>query len=195
VQLSFELILHALRHVLSPHFAPDRNSAHGALLSGHVTGQAQNDLISTPSSSYVAARATDIPLLSGVSARILPGMAFRACRQKEMALRIVVIRNAGAIFAISVSISIELAGSAESTCASSETLAASRTRRYCCCFTVVDSLVTVFSAGASGFEASDLTSVLRELLLDSVVVLGGGAAWAGVTAGAAAVAAGAAGAC
>ena len=64
-------------------------------------------------------------------------------------------------------------------------------RRYCCCFVVVDSLVMVFSAGASGLETSDLTSVLRVLLLDSVVVTGAGAAWAGV----AAVAAGAAGAC
>jgi hypothetical protein len=60
--------------------------------------------------------------------------------------------------------------------------------RYCCSFVVVDSLVTDFS-DPSGL---DLTSTLRELLLDSVEEVGGAAACAGA-AGAAWVAAG--GAC
>jgi hypothetical protein len=52
-------------------------------------------------------------------------------------------------------------------------------RRHCCFFSLVDSLVTVFSAGASGLAGSDLTSTLRVVLLDSDVVLGVGAACAG----------------
>jgi hypothetical protein len=63
--------------------------------------------------------------------------------------------------------------------------------RYCFCFTVVDSEEVVFSTGVSGLEGSTFTSVLRELLVDSVVVLGAGAcAGAAVTAAGAGVAAG-----
>jgi hypothetical protein len=47
--------------------------------------------------------------------------------------------------------------------------------RYCCCFVAVDSLVTDFS-DPSGL---DLTSTLRELLLDSVEEVGGAVACAG----------------
>ena len=54
--------------------------------------------------------------------------------------------------------------------------------RYCFCFTVVDSEDVVFLADASGSEGSDFTSLLRVLLVDSVVVLGAGAcAGAGVS--------------
>ena len=56
-------------------------------------------------------------------------------------------------------------------------------RRYCCFFSVVDSLMTVLSEGASGWDGSDLTSTLRVLLLDSDVVVG---VDAGAAAGAAA---------
>jgi len=63
--------------------------------------------------------------------------------------------------------------------------------RYCFCFTVVDSDEVVFSTGASGLEGSTFTSVLRELLVDSVVVLGAGAsAGAAVAVAGAGVAAG-----
>ena len=71
-------------------------------------------------------------------------------------------------------------------------------RRYCCCLTVDDSLVTVFSAVPSGLEGSDLTSTLRVLLLDSEVVTGAGVAGAGeagAAAGAAVAAAAVGGAC
>jgi hypothetical protein len=67
-----------------------------------------------------------------------------------------------------------------------------RAAHYCCCLVVVDSCVTVFWADTSGLEASGLISTLRELLVDSVVVLGAGAAaGAAVAAGAAAATGGA----
>jgi hypothetical protein len=77
---------------------------------------------------------------------------------------------------------------------SSSALHRERRMRYCYCFVVDDeSFVTVFSEDESGLEESDLTSVLRVLLLDSDVVVGGGVAGAAVVvaAGAAAAAGGA----
>jgi hypothetical protein len=56
---------------------------------------------------------------------------------------------------------------------------------------VVDSWVTVFSADGSGLLGSDFTSVLRVLLVASVVVVGAGAGCADAAAGAAAVVGGA----
>jgi hypothetical protein len=52
-------------------------------------------------------------------------------------------------------------------------------QRYCCCFVVDESFVTVFSAAVPGPEGSDLTSTLLVLLLDSDVVAGAGVAGAG----------------
>jgi hypothetical protein len=63
-------------------------------------------------------------------------------------------------------------------------------RRYCFFFTVVDSVVVVFTAGALGSAGSaGFTSELFVVLVDSDVVLGGGAG-AAVGAGTAAVGAG-----
>lgn len=59
-----------------------------------------------------------------------------------------------------------------------------RCKLYCCCLVVVvDSWVTVFSADPSGLLGLGLTSVLRVLLVDSVVVVGAGCAGAAAVVG------------
>jgi hypothetical protein len=60
---------------------------------------------------------------------------------------------------------------------------------------VDESFVTVFSEAAPGLESSGFTSTLRVLLLDSDVVTGTGAVWAGAAAVAAGAADAAGGAC